>query len=296
MDWSALPPLSTLRAFEAAARLGGFSAAARELNVTQAAVGQQVRGLEARLGVALMRREGRGLVLTPEGRRLAEGLTAGLETIRGALAAFIAGAAEGPVRVTLTPSFAAAWLTPRLGAFRQAHPGVELMLNPTTEVVDLVRSDYDLAIRYGAGSWPGVDAEPLLASPLVVAATPALLAGRRIERPADLLALPWVQEPDDDEWSVWLARHGVDARGKRDILHLPAPFAIQAIRDGQGAGMATRVYVGEDLKAGRLVALFDPGDAAAPAAYHLVRRRGALRPGADAFSRWLRRAARETGG
>jgi DNA-binding transcriptional LysR family regulator len=128
-----------------------------------------------------------------------------------------------------------------------------------------------------------------------VVVAPALLAGRRIDRPADLLALPWVQEPDDDEWSVWLARQGVEARAKRDILHLPAPLTIQAIRDGQGVGMEPRAYVADDLRAGRLVALFDAGDAAAPASYHLVRRRGALRPEAEAFARWLRRAARESG-
>jgi LysR family glycine cleavage system transcriptional activator len=186
MDWSEIPPLSMLRAFEAAARGGGFSAAGRELNVTHAAVAQQVRGLERRLGVALMRREGRGLSLTPEGRRLAEGLGAGFETMRGALEALAAEAADRPVRATLTPSFASNWLMPRLGGFRARHPEVELLLNPSSEVVDLRRGDYDVGVRFGKGVWPGLETEKLASTSIALVATPALLArisGRDAARP-----------------------------------------------------------------------------------------------------------------
>ncbi|MGF1552428.1 MAG: LysR substrate-binding domain-containing protein [Paracoccaceae bacterium] len=291
MDRTRLPPLSMLRAFEAAARAGGFTAAGRELNVTHAAVAQQVRGLEARLGVALMRREGRGLALTIEGRRLAEGLGEGLDAMRRAVEEIAAAGEAQPVRVTTTPKFSAYWLMPRIARFRVAHPEVELMFSPSAGLVDMTRGEFDLAIRFGIGEWPGAETSLLVPSAHVVVATPGLLDGRGIERPADLLRLPWVQETETQEWHSWLAAKGVSAAGKHDVIHLPGYMALQAIREGQGVGLTARVFVEADLAAGRLVALFD--DAAQPAAtgYHLVRRPGPMRPAVAAFARWLRREA-----
>ncbi len=294
MEWSRLPPLSMLRAFEAAARLGGYSAAGRELNVTHAAVAQQVRALEERLGVALMRRDGRAVRPSPEGRALAEGLGAGLETMRAALAELARDAAARPVRVTLTPSFAAAWLAPRIGGFALAHPEVELVLNPTSAVVDLARSEDDVAIRFGSGSWPGLEATPLVRSAVVVVAAPSLLAGREIAAPEQLLEMPWIQEAGSHEWRVWLSARGVTIPPeKRDILHAPGFIALQALRAGHGVGMTARVWVAEDIAAGRLTPLFDAdGDDAAETGYHVVRRPGAMRPGVAAFAAWLEREAR----
>lgn len=296
MQWSDLPPLSMIRAFEAAARLRGFSAAGRELNVTQAAIGQQVRGLERRLGVALMRRQGRGVTLTVEGRRLADGLGEGLAAIRTALGEVIDLAADRPVRVTMTTHFAASWLSPRLGAFRARHPGVELLLNPTGDLIDLARSDFDLAIRYGVGPWPGLAAERLMVSPKVVVAAPSLVAGRRIDHAADLLSLPWVQELGVDEWRVWLAQHDVDPGAKRDIYHMPGHMAFEALRSGQGVGLTARMLVEEDLSAGRLIALFEdpPGETAA--GYVLLSRPGPMRADLAAFVNWLRAEARTPAG
>jgi LysR family glycine cleavage system transcriptional activator len=285
-----MPPLSMLRAFEAAARTGGFTAAGRELNVTHAAVAQHVRGLEARLGIALMRREGRGLVLTVEGRRLAEGLGDGLETMRRAVAE-VAGADDGPVRVTLTPSFSAHWLMPRVAAFREAHPEVELLFSPSAEVVDLARGEFDLAVRFGAGGWPGLEETLLLTSALVVVASPGLLARHPVAEPADLARLPWVQETGTDEWRSWLAAHGVEVGDKRDVLHLPGFHALAALREGQGVGLTARMFVEQDLAEGRLVALFEDEPARKRTGYFLVRRRGAMRPSVAAFARWLGREA-----
>jgi len=290
MDWSGLPPLTMLRAFEAAARHGGFSAAGRELNVTHAAVGQQVRALEERLGVVLMRREGRGLALTPEGERLAATLREALDLIHEGVGALLAAAAHRPVQVTTTIRFASSWLASRLGAFRAEHPEIELMLNPSIQVVDLARSEFDLAIRWGAGSWEGLVAEPLLVSPMIVVGTPALLGTDPIDTPADLLRFPWVQEIGVEEWRVWLAERGVAMGAKRDIHHLPGHMAVEAMRAGEGIGFTARSLVEADLGAGRLVALFDTSDSA-NVGYHLVRRPGRMRPSAAAFADWLRREA-----
>jgi LysR family glycine cleavage system transcriptional activator len=291
MDWSGLPPLTMLRAFEAAARHGGYSAAGRELNVTHAAVGQQVRGLEERLGVSLMRREGRGLALTPEGERLAATLREALDLIREGVGALVDGAAERPVQVTTTTAFAAGWLAPRLGAFRAAHPDVEMMLNPSTQVVDLARSEFDLAVRYGAGSWDGLVAEPLFVSPKVVVGTPELVGSTPVATPADLLRYPWIQELGVDEWRVWLAERGVAVGEKRDVHHLPGHMAVDALRTGQGVGFIARVLVEADLEAGRLVMLFDASEPG-KVGYHLVRRPGRMRPSAAVFAEWLRREAK----
>ncbi|MEL6482521.1 MAG: LysR substrate-binding domain-containing protein [Pseudomonadota bacterium] len=260
MDWSALPPLSMIRAFEAAARTGGFSAAGRELNVTHAAVAQQVRALEARLGLRLMRREGRGVVLTPEGQRLAQGLGRGLETMRHALGEAARDAAGRPVRLTLTPKFSAYWLMPRLARFRAAHPDIELLVSPTPELVDLATGAFDLAIRFGQGGWPVAEAELLVPSAHVVVATPALLERHPVHEPADLLDIPWVQETETDEWFTWLTAHGVTPRPKHDVLHLPGYMALAAMRSGEGAGLTARNFVQAEIEAGSLVALFDePG-------------------------------------
>ncbi|MEO1317027.1 MAG: LysR substrate-binding domain-containing protein [Pseudomonadota bacterium] len=260
MDWSALPPLSMLRAFEAAARQGGFSAAGRELNVTHAAVAQQVRALEARLGLRLMTRAGRGLVLTAEGQRLADGLGRGLETMRHTLGEAERDAAGRPVRLTLTPKFSAYWLMPRLARFRAAHPDIELLVSPTPELVDLTTGSFDIAIRFGQGGWPGLEAELLVPSAHVVVATPALLDRHPVGVPEDLLDVPWVQETETDEWFTWLTAHGVAPRAKHDILHLPGYMALAAMRSGEGVGLTARNFVQAEIEAGSLVALFDePG-------------------------------------
>jgi LysR family glycine cleavage system transcriptional activator len=287
-----LPSLAALRAFEAAARTRSFSAAGREMNVSHAAVGQHVRRLEADLGRRLMVREGRGVALTRDGAALAQGLTEGFGAIRAALDAFAEEDAERPLRVTATPNFAASFLMPRMGGFRRAHPDIALMLDPTPEVVEMGPEGPDLAVRYGRGDWPGLVSEPLLPSPLVVAASPDLLKGRTVERPEDLLALPWLIELGTDEAAAWLAEHGVVGELAQAATHLPGYMMAAALRQGQGVGCLAAAFVEEDVAAGRLVILFGDEDADGRRGYHLVRRPGVPRPPARAFARWLRREAK----
>lgn len=294
MEWSGLPPLSMLRAFEAAARLGGFSAAGRELNVTHAAISQHVRALEERLGAELMRRQGRRVTLTEDGRLLADGLSAGLATIKMSLEAFEARNRARPVVVTLTPAFASGWLTPRLGAFRRAHPEIELVLDPTARLVDFGAAEVDLGVRFGNGDWEGLDSRRLLASTMVIVAAPSLLAelGRPVETPADLRDLPWIQEVGVDEWPVWLRNNGVPVEAGAMTAHLPGYMALDALREGQGVGMTAKVIVEKDLAAGRLHALFETGSEP-EIGYYLVRRPGPMRPGVQTLHDWLVAQTRE---
>ena len=175
VDWRSFPSLTSLRAFEVAARLQSFTLAAKALNVTHAAVAQQVRGLEDHLGRELIYREGRGLLLTPEGARLAAALAEGFRSIALALDEMKLSGPGAPVRVTLTPAFAAQWLMPRLKGFWSTHPEVPISLHPDKRVVDLRREGIDLAIRFGNGIWPGMDVELLTAADYVVVGAPALL-------------------------------------------------------------------------------------------------------------------------
>ena len=257
MDPFLLPPLSMLRAFEAAARRGGFSAAGRELNVTHAAVAQQVRKLEHHLGVKLMRRDGRGVSLTREGEQLAGRLAGAFGAMQAAIQEVTTASAERPVTITLTPAFSATWLIPRMTSFRAAHPNIEVMLSPTIDLIDMETSDIDIAIRFGAGHWPGLLAAPLLSSPVAMVAHPDLLARHPVQVPADLLGLPWVQETGTGELKIWLEEHGVNVAQKTDVLHLPGYLAVDALRTGQGAGLTARAFVEADIEAGRLISLFD---------------------------------------
>jgi LysR family glycine cleavage system transcriptional activator len=294
MDRSGLPTLSTLRAFEAAARHASFSAAGRELNVTHAAISQQVRRLEAELGLALVRRAGRGLALTPVGAELGRRLTEGLDVMRAAVAEALQDQARRPLQVTMTPIFAVSWMMPRIGRFRAELPGIELMIYPSPWMVDIVLTGYDLAIRYGSGDWPGLECEPFVPTNFVVVATPDLVAGRHIREPADLKDLPWVQEFGTDELTLWLRRKGVTVEGKTDVAHLPGYMLQAALRRGEGVGCTTRVFVEEDVAAGDLVVLFeDEGDFGT--GYHLVRPRGEMRPPLASLVTWLKREAASAG-
>ncbi len=282
-----LPPLSALRAFEAAARTSSLSAAGRELNVTHAAIGQQVRRLEAHLGVTLLQRVGRGVAPTPSGAVLANGLTEAFDRMRTAVENAMSAESARPLRVSTTPSFAMSWLMPRLGAFRAENPDIEIMINPSAEVVDLIRERYDLGIRYGDGNWPGLETEPLVQTDFVVVAAPSLLAKRKVVRPKDLLEMPWLQELGTDEMLDWLHRHGVDVETHADTAHLPGYMVLEAARAGHGVACSARVNVEPDIDAGTLVELFSGRPGSDDTGYHIVRPEGAMRPNVKRFVDWL---------
>lgn len=294
MDLTRMPPLSTLRSFEAAARHLSFSAAGKEMNVTHAAVAQQVRRLEQWLALPLIYREGRGLALTDEGRRLSGKLSQAFQQMAEALRELEEREAERPVNISMTPSFATSWLMPRLARFRERRPDIELMLSPSARLVDLKRDGFDLAIRFGRGDWAGLEVEPLLPARFCVVAARSLLKGRKVETPEDLADLPWLHETGLDEIGMWLRSRGLEdvrnIRSKHGITHLPGHMVLQALRDGQGVACTASVFVEEDLKRGELVSLFDTGEEEGTA-YFLARLPGPVRPQTQAVIDWLRKEA-----
>ena len=285
MDWLRMPPLAALRAFAAFAETGNVAAAGRALNVSHAAISQQLRALEGHLGAVLLDRSGRGLALNAEGQHLARALELGFGAIGAAVEELSRDSAARPLQVTLTPTFAVHWLMPRLASFRAAHPEIDLVLDPRGDLADPAPGGVDVAIRFGKGDWPGLAAELLLPAPMSVVAAPGLLDGRSVTCPEDLLGLPWLEELGTTEASKWLREHGVDGR-VRTRLTLPGNLLLDAVREGQGVAVAVRPFIEADLTAGRLAELFTSDGGRG---YHIVTRPGVLRPPAKAFAAWLKR-------
>ena len=285
MDWSRLPPLASLRAFETAARKGSFSAAGRELNVTHAAVVQQVRALERHLGMPLAFREGRGLALTAEGARLSAALTDGFGTIAAEVGALATETGSRPLKVTTTALFASNWLMPRLGTFWKAHPEIPVALHPDDRVHDLHRDGIDLAVRYGRGGWPGLVVEPFTTETYAIVAAPSLLQGATPAQ-EELQGMPWVLHSDWAEQRTWLASLGIETSRAR-VSEVPTEdLGLAAARAGHGLHVQTSSVIADDVAAGRLVEVLRGGPQ--DVGYFLCTRPGPVRPALRAFLRWLR--------
>lgn len=283
MEWRNFPALSQLRAFAAFADAPSLEVAGARIGVTHAAISQQIRALEAHLGLALVERGGRKLVLSPEGRRLAEALEAGFGQIATVLASLTGADQTAPLRITTTPTFAAGWLMPRLTDFRARHPGIDLAIDPVSENRDIGR-EADIGIRYGNGHWPGLEARLVLRSSIVVVAAPSLVPPNG---PADLqhlAGLPWLQELGTSEVTAFLDAQGIIRREGAAILSMPGNLMMDAARDGQGVAVIARAFVERDIAAGRLRLLMEDDEREG---YFLVHRPGALRPAQRAFAQWV---------
>lgn len=288
-DWRSLPPLTTLRAFAAVAELGGFSQAARVLNVTHAAVAQQVRSLEGLLDTPLVSRDGRGMALTEEGQHLARSLTEGFGTIAAGIATLKASGSDRPVRITLTASFAAQWLMPRLKDFWDRHPDIALSLHPDARVVDLRREGMDLGIRYGNGDWTGVQSRFLAPARMAVAASPDLLEGRSSLSAAQMQGLEWILSRDWPEQENYLRSLGLDPERLSRTEFFNEELSLAAARQGLGLVVESLALMEDDLEEGRLVLLHDSKDHLP--AYFIVTTPGPQRAATRAFVKWLESAA-----
>lgn len=288
LRWKDLPPLSALRAFQAVAEAGGYAPAARALNVTHAAVAQQMRGLEAALGVALVVRAGRGMALTAEGADLARALTDGFGTIQAGVEA-LRGGQNRPVRITLTPSFATQWLMPRLKDFWDRHPDIALSLHPDARVVDLRRDGMDVGLRYGNGAWPGVEARFLAPARLSVTCAPALMQGRATLTAAEMQRMDWFLTRDWPEQENYLISLGLNPAtlGRTDFNS--EDLSLAAARQGLGLVVESYALIEDDVAEGRLVLIHDSREKLP--AYFAVTPPGPQRAATRAFLKWLFAAA-----
>jgi LysR family glycine cleavage system transcriptional activator len=294
-----LPPLSALRAFEATARLRSFGKAAAELNVTPAAISHQIHGLEEDLGVRLFRRLNRAIELTASARVLLPGLSDAFAGIHASVRRLRAHNDTGTLTVTASPSIAAKWLVLRLHRFQAQHPDIDVRISTSDDVVDLTRGDFDIAIRYGTGRYPGLAVELLLRNEVFPACSPNLLeVGPPLRTPEDLShhALIHDQAVDRDPlaptWAMWLKAAGIGAVPAASGLTFSVGYmALDAAIAGHGVVLAYSTIAAADLAAGRLVRLFS---LALPDlfAYYIVTAPGALeRPKVRAFRDWLRHEA-----
>lgn len=288
LRWKDLPPLSALRAFQAVAEAGGYAPAARALNVTHAAVAQQMRGLEAALGVALVVRAGRGMALTAEGADLARALTDGFGTIQAGVEA-LRGGQNRPVRITLTPSFATQWLMPRLKDFWDRHPDIALSLHPDARVVDLRRDGMDVGLRYGNGAWPGVEARFLAPARLSVTCAPALMQGRATLTATEMQRMDWFLTRDWPEQENYLISLGLNPAtlGRTDFNS--EELSLAAARQGLGLVVESYALIEDDVAEGRLVLIHDSREKLP--AYFAVTPPGPQRAATRAFLKWLFAAA-----
>ena len=294
-----LPPLNALRAFESAGRHLSFTKAAAELNVTPAAVSHQVKALEELLGVPLFRRLTRALRLTDAGRAALPTLSQGFDTLAQGVEQVRAHSESGVLTVSVSPSFGAMWLVPRLERFRIRHPDIEIRIDGTDRLVDPGRGDADVALRYGPGGYKGVRVDRLFGQVNTPVCSPALLRGEHpLRRPDDLrhhtlLHIDW--KDAEASWRMWLLAaglHDIDpTRGPRFSME---NMAVQAALDGQGVALIGDMLAADDLVAGRLVRPFDPSlSTPLSFSYYLLSAKdGAEQPKVTAFREWLLEEAR----
>ncbi len=244
---TSLPPLNALRAFEASARHLNFRAAAQELGVTQGAVAQQVRGLEARLGVQLFDRLPRGLRLTEPGRRFHAPLRRAFRLIGEA----VDGLSEvRQLTISVTPSFASKWLVPRLRDFTAQHPDISVQVDARERLADFQTDGIDIAVRQGRAPFgPGLTAEPLFSTEFVAVCAPDLAA--QITEPSDLLRQTLLSD-SHGLWPLFLERLGVSGK-PRMMSFSQTSLAIDAAIAGQGCALANAPLVSAEIALGRLV-------------------------------------------
>ncbi len=271
-----LPPLNALLAFEAAGRLQNFTAAGRELNITQAAISRHILTLESHLGTLLFTREHRAVQLTPDGARFHQTVAASLEQMAAHAAELKRKSSRGNVTIGTTIAFATFWLMPRLNAFRAQEQGIDFKLMASDAPFDLTTEEIDIAIKYGTGDWPGLDAAFLFGDEIFPVCSPSFLARHPTARSVSALPdLPLLHLDDVDaswmNWSAWFGQ-GLQNGAVRQVgtaRQMPPEtkrtaavksqsynnysLIIQAAIDGQGVALGWRHFVDDLLRDGQLV-------------------------------------------
>ncbi|GGO79010.1 transcriptional regulator [Marinobacterium nitratireducens] len=289
-----LPPLATLQAFEAAARLGNFTAAARELDSTQSAISQHIRRLEQDLGVPLFHRQYRGVRLTESGGRLLEDVSEGLARLASGIASARQQSSHDLINVGTDFALAAYWLLPRLARFRDAHPEVEVRVVTAQKTITPDEANIDIAILFGDGHFDRAPSRLLMRESVVPVCSPALLERYGpIQSVEDLNRLPLLQLEAEHEakwfnWSRLFERLGIAARPREPALVLNNyTLLLQAAIAGQGAAIGWRPMVDSMLESGLLLPAI-PQHTRSDCGYYLVLpSTKAVTPMVQKFCDWL---------
>ncbi|MEM9496600.1 MAG: transcriptional regulator GcvA [Pseudomonadota bacterium] len=287
-----LPPLTALRAFDAAARHMSFQKAAEELHVTPAALSFQIKSLEDHFGAPLFKRLNRAVALTEAGAALAPGAREGFESLAAAWRTAQRVTDQNTLTVTAGPAFTATWLAPRLYAFVQRHPEIELRLSAGFSMVDLTRSEVDVAIRFGYSvNDSQLHVEPLMEDWVTPMMTPDL--AERYPGDAGLSQVPLIHQDDirfldpPVDWPAWFSAAGLPPRDWSGQRYSQADHAIDAALSGAGAVLARIAFAGRFIAEDRLVAPFRTG-LKTIACYRFICTKDAItRPHVAAFRDWL---------
>ena len=270
-----VPPLNAVRAFEAAARLGGFQAAGRELHVSANAIGRHVKLLEEWLEVSLFRRHARGVALTEAGASYHTAVGDLLSKLAAASSDLRRRESERVLTVSAMPSFVARWLVPRLGRLTARRQPLDVRILASVPLVDFEREPVDVAIRLGPGRYPGLRTDLLMHERFFPVCSPKIARG--LKRPSDvarhtLLHDEWEPRiPDQMDWRAWL--DSIGAKGVKTTRGVRFSFShmtLQAAAAGQGIALASSALVGNDLTTGVLVRPFGALEVPGPYAFHIV--------------------------
>ena len=289
-----LPPLNSLRTFETAARLGSFTKAARELNVTPAAVSHQIRGLEEYLGLTLFRRTTRRLVVTDKATAAAEMLREAFDRVGQSVELLRSSGKSGTLSISVTPAFATRWLVARLPRFQKRHPRIHLRIAASPLPVDFDQDDVDVAVRIGRGGTTGVVAVNLFHEWLAPVASPSFLRNHVLRRPSDINRVPMLHDNSMRRagrplaWQEWFSAAGATLAETRPGTHFDdGHLALQAAAAGGGVALGRLVYAVDDLAARRLRIVLRPVIEMDIVYHLLIPESRAHLPAVVAFRSWI---------
>ena len=289
-----LPPLKLFHSFEAAARLGSFTLAANELCLTQSAISRQIKSLEDHCRVKLFRRQHRKIELTEEGRALYTAVSNGLNEISSCLSSFSSRQGFPQITVSATVAFSYFWLMPRIESFSMAHPDVDIRILATDQVIDLHHDEADVAILYGAGSWPGVNVSHLFEESVYPVCSPGFTqADPDMKLATDLLNktllhFEGIGNIGGVNWQSWLGAQGVDeAPSRRGIQLNSYPMILQAAQAGRGVALGWSYITDEMVRDGRLVCPIGNVLKTGQGYYVGALEKKSTRPAISAFISWM---------
>lgn len=295
----ALLPLNALRAFDAAARHLSFKKAAEEISVTPAAISQQIRSLEEYLGVQLFIRDKQVLRLTKQAERALPSLEDAFENFEVTVDILQESEKDNDLRLTLSPSFASKWLIPRLGRFQDEHPEIAVRVSASMDLVNFRNTDFDLAVRYGRGNYPGLYVEELMKEEVFPVCSPELLTGEKsIKTYEDLRNVTLIHDDSslEDEscpkWEMWLKAVGITMPNDGKRIHFnTTQLTLEAALAGRGVAIAKGTIAKDDLEKGKLVKLFARAQPVDFAYYIVCPENRREIPKVKAFINWLREEA-----
>lgn len=291
-----LPSTQALRALEAFARRGSVWQAAEELNLTRSAVSHQLRFLERDLGFNLLQRDGKGVMLTPQGRRYAADVRKALALLGDAAVQYGDRGIRGSLTLSCTPGFASFWLCSHVAEFKQLYPDVALRIVTPARLDDVSNPDVDAFIAYGHGDWPRCSVELLSAVEFTPLCSPVLLNQiGGLGTPADVLRTVLLHLDDHDDWSQWFAAAGVTpAHLGQGVVFSDMNLVLAAAIAGQGVAMGDDLICRRALDTGRLVRPFDLAIRSARAYYFVIDHHRTGNAAIHALSDWLRSRLTQT--